>query len=117
MNSIDTITQTLSPLLIIHGNKDIIIPLSHGKELFNKASQEKKYFIELDETGHNDIFSSQEKYLKKVFNDFLTYKTLERHYTLYSRNDGDLTKSLKTVQTDIALNQEQSLQEFSFTQT
>ncbi len=44
----------LAPKLFIHGNRDEIIPLRFGQELF-RAAQEPKTFWIVDGAGHNDI--------------------------------------------------------------
>jgi fermentation-respiration switch protein FrsA (DUF1100 family) len=43
-----------TPLLIIHGRRDSVIPFHHGKTLFESANQP-KYFVEIPDAGHNDL--------------------------------------------------------------
>ena len=43
-----------APVLILHGEKDTLIPVSMGKILFNQAQGEKDIYI-LDGHGHNDM--------------------------------------------------------------
>ena len=45
----------LSPLLIIHGKKDEIIPYIHSLKLFQKAKEPKKYLC-IDEAMHNNLY-------------------------------------------------------------
>ncbi len=43
------------PLLFVHGSDDDIIPISHGKKLFDSAN-EPKQFYEIPGAGHNDCY-------------------------------------------------------------
>ena len=52
--NIDRIASVKCPVLVIHGNKDRIVPFSHGKAVFEKANEPKR-FIEVDGGGHNTI--------------------------------------------------------------
>lgn len=63
------------PVLIIHGNKDIIVPFKQGKEVFNNYAGD-KYFIELDKMWHNYIMDSYGLALKNIFSDYLKNGTL-----------------------------------------
>jgi len=45
-----------APILIIHGNKDSVVPFEHGKRLANLAKAGTR-FIEIEGAGHNDIIS------------------------------------------------------------
>lgn len=47
-----------APLVMIHGDKDTIIPVSHGKALFDKAVQPKKIYI-YKGIGHTDFTMEQ----------------------------------------------------------
>ncbi len=59
------------PLLIIHAEKDHIIPFSDGVELFNACVSAKKYFLEIKEANHNTIFQyGLSEYLQAI-NDFV----------------------------------------------
>jgi len=52
--SIDYIDRIDMPLLVMHGEKDQIIPLELGKTLFEEAL-DPKTFINLPGAGHNDL--------------------------------------------------------------
>lgn len=43
------------PLLVLHGDRDEIVPLSHGKAVFDAAPEPKKFFI-IAGAGHNDTY-------------------------------------------------------------
>lgn len=55
------ITKFDSPLLIIHGSRDRVIPHRHGKTLFDRSQSEEKTFLSIDDAGHNDLFSISSK--------------------------------------------------------
>ena len=46
-----------SPLLVLHGKKDRVIPFSQGKKLYELATVPKR-FVEVDDAGHNDLIDS-----------------------------------------------------------
>ena len=49
------INKIYSPLLIISGKKDEIIPYNHGQKLFLKANEPKKSVF-VDEAMHNNLY-------------------------------------------------------------
>ncbi len=53
-----------APLLILHGENDSIIKQTHGKALFaaSPLDSSHKTFIDLKNTGHNDILNNQKFY-------------------------------------------------------
>jgi len=48
--------------MLIHGDKDDIIPIKFGKKLFEKINSKNKEFVIIKGAGHNDIFTFQESY-------------------------------------------------------
>lgn len=54
-DSYGKIEQIKSPLIVVHGKKDMIIPYEFGLKLFDKAPHPKT-MITLDDAGHNDIY-------------------------------------------------------------
>ena len=52
------ITSLHSPLLIIHGENDRVIPCSQGRALFDKSPSNNKAWLSLPNCGHNDLFDS-----------------------------------------------------------
>jgi fermentation-respiration switch protein FrsA (DUF1100 family) len=54
-NSLARISAIESPLLILHGDQDIIVPLSQGRKLFEEAGQPKQFQI-LPGAGHDDSY-------------------------------------------------------------
>jgi len=57
------------PVLVIHGKKDRIVPLWHGRKLFDAANEPKMHFW-VENAGHNDLFwVAQDRYWN-VLEDF-----------------------------------------------
>jgi len=53
-------------LLVIHGSRDLVVPVSQGKELFNLANEPKTLF-EVKDGGHGDSLTRQDgAYRKKM---------------------------------------------------
>jgi uncharacterized protein len=52
--SLDRIADLRTPLLILHGARDTIVPLLHGEELFQAAPQPKRLEV-FPAAGHNDM--------------------------------------------------------------
>lgn len=57
-DSLHFIDKIHAPLVMIHGDKDTIIPVAHGKTLFEKAVQPKKIYI-YEGVGHTDFTMEQ----------------------------------------------------------
>jgi pimeloyl-ACP methyl ester carboxylesterase len=47
-----------TPLLVIHGEDDKVIPFSNGRTLFDKSPSKQKTFLPVQGAGHNDLFLS-----------------------------------------------------------
>ncbi len=60
------ISKLHGPILFLHGQKDKLVPVHHGHELFALASEPKQLVI-IPSAGHNDMLSADEK----TFNDGL----------------------------------------------
>ena len=52
--SIDKIAQVTMPLLVLHGDRDDIVPFGQGERLFQAANEPKRFFT-ISGAGHNDI--------------------------------------------------------------
>lgn len=52
----DFADQIKIPTLVIHGNSDQIVPIEHGRSLFNLIGAEQKFFWELEGEGHTHAF-------------------------------------------------------------
>lgn len=53
-DSVARLTVYRGPLLQIHGDADVNIPIEHGKRLFASVDASPKHFIEVPGMGHND---------------------------------------------------------------
>ena len=57
--SVKKINKIDSRLIVIHGQKDNVVPLKFGQKLFDAYNGEKEIHI-LDSAGHNDIYQKQD---------------------------------------------------------
>ena len=51
--TIDHIKRVTAPVLVLHGEKDAVIPVAHGKRIY-AAANEPKSLVLLPEAGHSD---------------------------------------------------------------
>ncbi|MBN1355264.1 alpha/beta hydrolase [bacterium] len=58
------------PLLIIHGGRDRVIPVHHGRELFETALEPKRY-VEIPAADHDDIYLIDTKQYRRAWMDFI----------------------------------------------
>ena len=54
-DNLSKIDRISSPLLIINGKKDEVIPYTHGLQLFQKANEPKQYLC-VDEAMHSNLY-------------------------------------------------------------
>lgn len=54
-----------APVLLIHGDRDAVVPLSHGRALFEAATQPKRLEV-FAGLGHNDLLSAREHYERVI---------------------------------------------------
>lgn len=54
--NIRRIEDISTPLLVIHGEADKVIPFSHGKKLFELSPSADKTFLPIPKAGHNDLY-------------------------------------------------------------
>ncbi|HYG18765.1 MAG TPA: alpha/beta hydrolase [Ohtaekwangia sp.] len=59
------------PVIIIHGEKDTLVPVAHGKVLFDKIKSRKKMVL-IPQGSHNDLnaFPEYDEFLRKVLPQF-----------------------------------------------
>lgn len=74
--SIDRIGSVTCPILHIHGNIDRVVPIEQGRALFAAAPDEshsgiEKTFVELPDTGHNDVMYIAADEVENAVADFL----------------------------------------------
>lgn len=56
--NIEKIPQVSAPVLILHGDADMVIPFTHGQELFNAVTHNNKLSLWVKEAGHNDLLET-----------------------------------------------------------
>jgi fermentation-respiration switch protein FrsA (DUF1100 family) len=57
-DSLTRIDKIKTPLLILHGQQDRIVPITHSQELYQKATSQKQLKI-YPERGHNDMWTEE----------------------------------------------------------
>lgn len=53
-DSLSKLPSVESPVLVLHGARDTLVPATHGRALFNAAREPKK-FVLFEPAGHNDL--------------------------------------------------------------
>ncbi|MCU0795350.1 MAG: alpha/beta hydrolase [Akkermansiaceae bacterium] len=53
------IRKLRTPLLVIHGENDRVIPIQHGRDLHGASPAERKSFVALKDTDHNDLYARE----------------------------------------------------------
>lgn len=69
-NNLAKINRLTQPLLIIHGNKDVIIKPWHSQSLFEEYQGRKQRYV-VQQAGHNDIWSYDLNLLFDQIEEFL----------------------------------------------
>jgi fermentation-respiration switch protein FrsA (DUF1100 family) len=64
------ISKVHSPLLVIHGDMDELVPFTQGKELFRRANYPKGFY-RVRGAGHNDLYEMGGKELFKGIKEFI----------------------------------------------
>lgn len=65
--NIEKIPKVSVPVLILHGDADMIIPFAHGQELFNAVIHNNKLSLWVKDAGHNDLLETAENnYIEKM---------------------------------------------------
>jgi len=65
------------PLLVIHGENDGIIPVSHGRAVFDASPSEQKHFVAITDSGHNDLFYNASPQIMEEIRRFVAQVTRE----------------------------------------
>ncbi|MBU8922603.1 MAG: alpha/beta hydrolase [Bacteroidales bacterium] len=69
-NNIGKIGNVVCPTLVVHGNKDNVVPLDMGREVFEKSVAEKR-FVEIEGAGHNDLSTTYRAMYWSPIHEFL----------------------------------------------
>jgi fermentation-respiration switch protein FrsA (DUF1100 family) len=70
-DSLSKITKIHAPLLILHGDRDEIIPFAHGRRLFDAANEPKR-FHPIAGSYHNDTYVAGGDAYFAALRDFIT---------------------------------------------
>ena len=73
-DNLSKIGQLRSPLLLIHGDRDAVVPFTMGQELFHRAPEPKRFFP-IPGAGHNDTFDRAGEDYLQVWREFLLRET------------------------------------------
>lgn len=57
-DEVSMIAQSASPLLMLHGEADQLVPIQQGEEVFAASPSRQKQFVRLAGAGHNDTVDS-----------------------------------------------------------
>ncbi len=63
--------QFKMPILMIHGNKDVVVPYKFGEEIYKKLKTEKKWWWTVEDGSHTDVFHPKHLHYRAKFLDFL----------------------------------------------
>ncbi|MBT2637873.1 alpha/beta hydrolase [Bacillus sp. ISL-39] len=65
-SAIDSVAKNKLPLLIIHGDKDALVPTEMGKRIFEKANSDKEIWI-VPGAGHTEAYTiAEQEYQEKL---------------------------------------------------
>ena len=93
--TIDTVRHFSQPALIIHGNTDQVISYRQWEAVYNNYWVEnnkwnQKYFIELDNFGHNGIVSKYGKALEVKLLEFITSWKITSESEIFTLTSEDI---------------------------
>lgn len=69
--NIQKIPQVSAPVLILHGDADMVIPFAHGQELFNAVTHPHKLSLWVKDAGHNDLLETAGNSYMEKMHEFL----------------------------------------------
>lgn len=73
-SAIDSVAKNKLPLLIIHGDKDALVPTEMGKRIFEKANSDKELWI-VPGAGHTEAYTIAEQEYQEKLKAFWTKAT------------------------------------------
>ncbi|UMZ74277.1 alpha/beta hydrolase [Natranaerofaba carboxydovora] len=63
----EKVKQITLPTLVIHGERDVLVPLDQGEEIYELVNSEDKRLFTIPRAGHNDIFFVEtDNYIKEI---------------------------------------------------
>lgn len=67
INNDEKMKKVTIPTLVIHGERDMLIPVTHGKTLYENAASEDKTLVTIPNAGHNDVsFRDMTRYFDAI---------------------------------------------------
>ncbi|MBX9725360.1 MAG: lysophospholipase [Candidatus Obscuribacterales bacterium] len=69
-NNIELVSSSRTPLLLIHGLRDKLVPPQHSEMLLKADASTDKEYVQLPTCGHNDIGYYDPELYQKTLNDF-----------------------------------------------
>jgi pimeloyl-ACP methyl ester carboxylesterase len=67
LGHLDKIAQVRAPMLIIHGERDYLIPVENGRALYEHSGAVDKRLVTIPRAGHNDLlFVGQRAYFEAI---------------------------------------------------
>ena len=70
MDNVSKIARVRTPTLVLHGDRDRIVPLSHGRRLFEAAASAARFHL-IEGAGHNDTWLVGGEPYARVWSAFL----------------------------------------------
>jgi hypothetical protein len=97
---IDMVKTIETPLLILHGEGDEVIPIDQSRKLMDNAASEQKYFVPVPNTGHDGMRIYMPP-LKATIRLFLDYATGEKYATPRSLRESLQNYEDETEETEV----------------
>jgi len=67
INNDEKMKKVTIPTLVIHGERDVLIPVTHGHTLYENAAAENKTLVTIPGAGHNDVaFKDMTRYFGTI---------------------------------------------------
>jgi len=77
MDNVKMLDKVQTPVLVIHGTDDDIVPFELGRQLYDSLPSSKKRFLEISGAGHNDVaYIDGNRYFETIRQTIL-HKTVE----------------------------------------
>lgn len=78
-DTLSKIEQVRSPVMVLHGDSDDIVPIDMGREVFDAASEPKRFYI-IQGANHNDTYIAGGNAYFDALKDFLENPTSNPSY-------------------------------------
>jgi fermentation-respiration switch protein FrsA (DUF1100 family) len=71
LNTLDLLRGFSKPVLVVHAERDTIIPFRLGRELFERLAVQNKIFVTLKQGDHNDLYDEKITNYWKPIHEFI----------------------------------------------